>query len=117
MGLHHELDIFRTAYELLVMTTELTRQTRRDAKPILVELLLKPCLEITVSIQNTNIAEDKAPHIALLLNHLGRVEVMLRVAHEKRYIATSHFGKAIALSTSVGKQANGWKKSQLPPVA
>ncbi|MEO5738356.1 MAG: four helix bundle protein, partial [Variovorax sp.] len=71
-----------------------------------------------VLIGRANAARDKAPHITELLEHQHVVELLLRLAHDKRFISAKQWAASVELSNRVGKQAGGWlKHSRTAPVA
>jgi hypothetical protein len=56
MGLHTELPIYKVAYDLFDMSTELARNMPRDFKQSVGGKLRDECLEITVLIFRANCA-------------------------------------------------------------
>lgn len=59
-------------------------------------------------------ASDKAPYLVDLILCLGVVKVLLRLCRDKRYIGNAKFAAATLLTTSIGKQANAWRKTFSP---
>lgn len=114
MALHFELSIFKSTYELLSVCTELARRMPRDVKQLIGRSLLERCFHMTVLIQRANIARDKGPHIDLLLEEVQVIEVHVRLARDNRYIGVEWYGRAVELTTSIGKMASGWKKATTP---
>lgn len=117
MGIHTDLDVYKTAYDLTgLVVDDLIRNMPRDVKRALGERLRDECINLTVLIQTANMARDKAPHLIDLVKSLGVVELLLRISRDKRYIATGKYAAAALLTTSIGKQANAWRK-KFSPVA
>lgn len=115
MGLHTDLEIHKTAYDLLdLVVDDLVRNMPKDVKRAIGDKLRDECLELTVQIQTANMARDKAPHLLQLVRGLGVVKVLLRLSRDKRYIGTRKFAAATFLTTSIGKQANAWRKASSP---
>lgn len=111
MALHHALPIYKAAYDLLELSVDLIRNMPRDVKPVIGAKLRDECLEITVLIFRANVAHDKEPHLVELLERLQMAELLIRVSRDKRLISTPQYARAIELTESVGKQANGWRKN------
>lgn len=118
MALHTSLPIYRVAYELLGVATDVTRSMPRDYKTSLGNTIREECIEIVILIARANEARDKRPHLDSLLEHLHVTEILIRLSRDKRLISTGQYAKVAELTTSVGKQANGWRKhSAASPVA
>jgi hypothetical protein len=117
MALHHQLPIHKVAYDLLDVIVELARNMPRDFKQSLGGKLRDECIEILTAIYRANCAREKAPHIEELIERLQVAELLLRLCRDKRLISTAQYAKAIAFTGSIGKQANGWRRSALSPAS
>jgi hypothetical protein len=109
MAIHTTLPIYKVAYDLLDVATDLVKNMQRDFKRTIGEKITIECVEITVLIFRANVAQEKAPHLLELLERLQVAELMLRLAKDKHRISTGGYARAIELTTSIGKQANGWR--------
>lgn len=116
MATHNQLPIYKVAYDLLDITTSLVKNMQRDFKRSIGDKITVECIEITVLIFRANVAHEKATHLLELLERLQVAELMLRLAKDKKLISTEGYAKAIELTTSIGKQANGWRKSAMRPL-
>ncbi|MGS1116902.1 four helix bundle protein [Castellaniella sp. UC4442_H9] len=116
MAIHTRLPIYRAAYELLDVVTDLVRNMRRDFKRSIGGKIADECIEITILVFRANVAQDKGPHLVALIERLQVIELMLRLAQDKRLIARSGYAAAIELTTSIGKQANGWRRAAVRPL-
>lgn len=110
MALHHHLPIYKQAYDLLSVTTDITRNIPRDFKRLIGEKVREECVEILVLIFRANVARNKTPHIEDLLEHLQVVELLLRLSKDKRFISTKQYARAIEITDGIGRQATGWKR-------
>jgi len=110
MALHHELVIYKAAYDLLGMAIDVTQNFPRDFKRTVGETIRTECTELMTLIMRANIARDKVPHLEQLLERIQVIEVLLRVAKDKRWIDVKKYAAAIEVTTSVSKQGQGWKK-------
>lgn len=111
MALHTNLPIYKVAYDLLDIITDLAKNMPRDFKGSIGGKLRDECVEIVVLIFRANVASDKAKHLGSLIERLQVCELLLRLSRDKRLISTGQYAKAIELTSSVGKQAGGWRRS------
>ncbi|WP_417252773.1 four helix bundle protein [Castellaniella sp.] len=116
MAIHTQLPIYKSAYDLLDVVTDLTRNMRRDFKRSVGEKISSECIEITILVFRANVAQDKRPHLQALIERLQVIELMLRLAQDKRLISRAWYARAIELTTSIGKQANGWRRAAIRPL-
>jgi hypothetical protein len=114
MALHTELPIHKVAYDLAGLAIDLVKNMPREIKSVIGSELRDECLKLIVLIFRANVAADKRPHLAQLIERKEIVELLLRLSRDKRYISTGQYAAAIALTASIGKQANGWKKHASP---
>ncbi len=113
MALHYELEIHRTAYDLLGEAVEAVRQMPRDLKPMLGRTITDGCLALDLDIRAANIAADKVPHLDRLLAHLSTIETCVRLCRDREYLTRRAYTNLITRTQQIGRQANGWKKQQL----
>jgi hypothetical protein len=116
MATHTHLPIYKAAYDLLDVVTDLAKNMNRDFKRSIGEKISVECIEITILVFRANVAQEKGPHLMDLIERLQVIELMLRLAMDKRLISRGAYAKAIELSTSIGKQANGWRRAALRPL-
>ena len=116
MATHTQLPIYKVAYDLLDVSTNLVKNMQRDFKRSIGDKITAECIEITVLIFRANVAQEKAPHLLELLERLQVAELMIRLAKDKRLISPAGYARAVELTTSIGKQANGWRKSAHRPL-
>ena len=117
MALHTQLPIYKVAYDLLDVITDLAKNMPRDFKVSIGGKLRDECVEIVVLIFRANVARDKAGDIGTLIERLQVAELLLRLSRDKRLISIGQYAKAIELTISIGKQAGGWRRSALSPVS
>ena len=114
MGLSTTLPIYKAAYDLLNVVTDLVKNMPRDFKQSIGGKITQETVEIVVLIFRANCAREKAPHLSDLIERLQVAELLLRLSRDKHLISTSQYAKVIALTNSVGKQAGGWRRSAAP---
>ncbi|ACR28668.1 four helix bundle protein [Burkholderia glumae] len=116
MALHTQLPIYRAAYSLLDTVTDVVKNMPRDFKRSIGEKISAECIEIMVLVFRANVAADKAPHLAELIERLQVIELLLRLGMDKRLIARGAYAGAVEQTTSIGKQATGWRNAARRPL-
>ena len=110
MGLHHDLPIYRAALDLTCLSSRLVANMPRNHRAVDGARLVGHSRTLIKHIRHANMAPDKVPHIDRLLDNVDDVDLELRICVELRLISTDAYANAVKLTSSVGKQANGWKK-------
>lgn len=113
MALHKELPIYKSAYDLLKLAAEITKNYPRDFKRSIGEKVRDECVEIITLIFKANIALNKVPYIENLLEHVQVVELLLRLSRDMRFISIKQYTNVIDITDQIGKQSTGWKKQQM----
>lgn len=114
MAIHTQLPIYKVAYDLLDVVTDVVKNMRRDFKRSIGEKINAECIEITVLVFRANVSINKSPHLLELIERLQVIELLIRLAMDKKLISRGAYAKAIDLSTMIGKQANGWRRATSP---
>ena len=112
MGLHSDLPLYQTVYELLQLIVRLVKHMPREFKQALGGELRDQALKITVLILRANTAADKEPHLMEIIERKETIELLVRLSRDMQLISTGQYAQAIELVASVGKQTNGWRKQQ-----
>ena len=110
MGLHTDLTIHKTAYDLFDAIMDLAKNMPRDFKALIGAELRKECIAILVLIFRANCAREKETFILSLIERLQVAELLLRLSRDKHLISTGQYANVIKLTSSIGRQANGWRK-------
>lgn len=116
MATHTHLPIYKVAYDLLDVVTDFVKNMPRDLKRSIGEKISAECIEIMVLVFRANVAQDKAPHLLDLVERLQVAELLIRLAKDKRLISVSAYAQAVEMTTSIGKQANGWRRAASRPL-
>lgn len=111
MANHTSLPIYKAAYDLLDAITELAKHMPRDFKQSIGSKLRDECIEIVTLIFRANVSHEKNSHLVLLLESLQVCELLVRLSRDKRLISIAQYAKVVEITTSIGKQANGWRRS------
>lgn len=117
MALHTQLPIYKVAYDLLDAITDLAKNMPRDFKASIGSKLRDECVDIVVLIFRANVAREKSAHLDGLIERLQVTELLIRLSRDKRLISTGQYSAVVDLTTQLGKQANGWRRSQQAPVS
>jgi hypothetical protein len=112
MGLHSDLEIYKTVFELLKLVAKFCKHMNRDYRQILGGELRDHCLKITTLILRTNIAQVKEPYLLEIIERKETAELLIRLMCDLVLISRDDYAAAIALTASIGKQANGWRTQQ-----
>jgi len=111
MAIHTNLPIYKVAYDLLDVITDLSKNMPRDFKQSIGGKLRDECVEIVTLIFRANVSQEKTVHLISLIERLQVSELLLRLSRDKRLISTGQYAKAIELTGSIGKQASGWRRA------
>jgi hypothetical protein len=103
MALHTNLPIYKVAYDLLDIITDLAKNMPRDFKASIGGKLRDECVDIVVLIFRANVAREKAPHLGTLIERLQVAELLLRLSRDKRLISTGQYAKAIELTNPTAR--------------
>lgn len=110
MAIHTQLPIYKLAYDLLGLASDLTRNMPRDFKSSFGARIRDECVSIIILIARANAAAQKAPHLVELGERVQVAELLFRLAHDKRFISPRQYARAADLSNRIGRQATGWRK-------
>jgi hypothetical protein len=110
MALHIDLPVYKAAYDLLDLATDLTRNMPRDFKASLGNQIRNECVALLVLIGRANAADDKVPHVDAMLESQQVIELLMRLSHDKRFISPKQWARSIELTDRIGKMAGGWRK-------
>lgn len=111
MAMHTDLQIYKVSLGLLQMATNLTRNIPRDLKQSLGKRVIDECIDVLMLIARANSTRDKSPHLTLLVEKVQVIEFLMRLFKDSRFISVPQHATAIEVTTSIGKQANAWKRS------
>jgi hypothetical protein len=117
MALHTNLPIYKVAYDLLDVVTDLARNMPRDFKASIGGKIRDEVVEIVTLIFRANTAREKSGHLQDLIERLQVAELLLRLSRDKRLISVKQYSAAVELTTSIGKQASGWRRSAMSPAS
>ena len=110
MALHTQLPIYKVAYDLLNVAVDYVQNMPRPFKAAIGGRVRDLCIDLVLLIFKANCAQNKRPHLDVLLERCEELQLLLRLCVDKRFISRSQYANAVELTTSIGKQATGWRK-------
>lgn len=114
--MHYDTDIYEAAYQLFDVVETLVANMKRQYSRRIGDRLLDDLAEIMVLIVDVNTeasSKRRVMYLRRIIRRESRMALLLRFVKDKNLCAPVHHADAIALLKSVGKQASGWKKSEL----
>ena len=109
MALHTQLPIYKVAYDLFHLVVDYLQNAPRTFKALLGTHIGKLAAELLTLIFAANCAEDKQPYLQALIERIEQMNLFLRLMRDKRHISIPQYAAAVELTTSVAKQAIGWR--------
>jgi hypothetical protein len=115
MAQYKHLPIYKTTYDLLAHVTQITKSFPKDFKHSLAARLREECVSLVVFIYKANAARHaRGEWIESILERMQVIELLLRLSKDMRFISVKQFSDTVLLTDSIGRQAQGWLKSQRP---
>ncbi len=118
MALHTDTEIYKATYALAQLVTQLVANMPRNFKADFGAGMRRQCMALVMRTYQANTSQEKAPILGLMREEVEAINLSLRLAVDLRLISHKQFARAIALTTSISKQATGWQKhSERAPAA
>lgn len=113
MALHTDTDIYRDTYDLTNLVTGLVSNMERNFRSDFGAELRKRCMGLVMRTYevNTSEMEHRPPLLRRMRHEVETVNLSLRLAVDQKQISHGQYARAIALTTSIAKQATGWQRS------
>ena len=94
MALHTQLPIYKVAYDLLDIVTDLVKNMPRDYKQAIGSELRDQCLQMSLLVPRANIAQTKEPHLAGIIERKETLELLIRLSCDLRLISRAQYAGA-----------------------
>lgn len=107
------MPIYRDAYRLVLKVFETTRDFSKEYKYSLGQDIKRDSLELIRNIYRANKYREKAIYLDNFLDNLEILRLQIRLACDLKIISIKKQAEIIELMDGVGRQANGWKKSNV----
>ncbi len=115
MAQYQHLPIYKVTYELLQQVTRITKDFPRDYKYSLAARLREEVVDLVVFIYKANsFRNERATYVTLILERMQVVELLVRLSKDMQLMSIKQFSETVALTDSVGRQAQGWLKTVKP---
>lgn len=111
MALYTELQIYQAARELARFAMKAAENMPRSVKILYGHPIRDLCVEIVILIARANKAQDKVPYLDALLERKEALEFLMRICVDLRYIGKTVHADLLKITTSIGMQAHGWRRS------
>lgn len=110
MALHTDTAIYKATYQLAQLVMQLVANMPRNYKADFGAELRRRCMGLVMRTYEANTSQDKSPILRKMRQEVEAVNLSLRLAVDLRLISHGQYGKAIAITASIGKQATGWQR-------
>jgi hypothetical protein len=112
MAQYQHLPIYKVTYELLLQITKVTKEFPRDYKHSLAAKLREEAIDLVVYIYKANgLRSERAKYVGAILERMQVIELIVRLCKDLRLMNIKQFSETVALTDSVGRQAQGWLKT------
>ena len=113
MAQYQHLPIYKLTYDLLSKITLVTSGFSKNYKYSLGEKLRAEVVDLVVFVYKANSSRsvERVAHITSFLERLQVVELILRLSKDLRLLDVKQFAEIVAVTDSLGRQAQGWIKS------
>ena len=111
MAQYEHLPIYKQTYDILLRTMVATKDFPREYKYTLGQKLRDELIELVVMIYRANTTMDKRKHIETILERIQAVQLLMRISHDMKILARSHYAALAQMTDILGRQAQGWLKS------
>lgn len=112
--LARDLPLYKDTYEFVKNLLKTYKHIDRLYRYTLGSKMCDLALSLFIYIERANRNIDKELRVKYLEEYLSKLEVIktyLRLAHDLEVISDKQFGNLSILTTTMGKQATGWKNS------
>jgi len=111
MAFYDQLPVYKVSYDLLSLLLDICPNMQRAFRYTLGERIQNTAVELLQNIYRANSTYDKLQPLTAARDNLVSVRLFIRLAHDKRQIASKDYLRANDLIESAGKQLTSWSKS------
>ena len=111
MARYQHLPIYKQTYDILLRTMVATKDFPREYKFTLGQKIKDELIELVVMIYRANSAMNKGQHIESILERIQAIQLLMRLSHDIKILARTHYAALSQMTDILGKQAQGWLKS------
>ncbi len=111
MAQYQHLPIYKQTYDILLRTMVATKEFPREYKFTLGQKIKDELIELVVMIYRANSATNKRQHIESIMERIQAIQLLMRLSHDMKILARSHYAVLSQMTDNLGRQAQGWLKS------
>lgn len=112
MAQYQHLPIYKVTYDLLQHITRVTKEFPRDYKYSLAAKLREEAVDLVVYIYKANsLRAERARYVGAILERMQVIELLVRLCKDLQLMSIKQFSETVALTDSLGRQAQGWLKA------
>jgi len=111
MALYDQLPVYKVCYDLLSLIMDICPNMQRSFRYTLGERIQNTTVELLQNIYRANTVYDKSQPLTVARDNLVSVRLFIRLAHDKRQIASKDYLRVNDLIESAGKQLTSWSRS------
>ena len=112
MALHSQLPIYKVARDLFYQAVTFNRKIPRELRNSVGSRLVGDTFELVMLVFRANSATDKRPYLDNMIEQSVAAGMLFRLCFDFHIINEKEYATATELTNSIGKQANGWRRSQ-----
>ena len=86
------------------------RSVLEVAPDLIGEEIVRESSKLLILVYRANVADDKVPHLSLMVEKVKLVELLLRLSLDMQKISPKQYWGVTQLTESISKQATAWKK-------
>ncbi|WP_232454898.1 four helix bundle protein [Burkholderia ubonensis] len=102
--------MYKTGYDLLTKVTGMVKNMERSFKRLIGEDIVDETKKLLILVYRANVAEDKVPHLSMLIERVKLVELLFRLAWDMDEITDRQYWIVIRLTESISKQTTKWRE-------
>lgn len=108
--MYKELIIFEKMYEFNLWLFPMVQKFPKSQRFVLGQQIESLALRVTMGIMRANIEREKRPHLRMVSVELDMLKVLIRMAHDLRFMSTRQYEHASVHIAEVGRLLGGWMK-------
>jgi hypothetical protein len=116
MSKHKELPVYKASYDLMIRMQPIVRHFPREYQYSLGEKMLNEVMELVMCVYEANEKENRVIVLKEMLKKIERLFLMLRMAHDLKLIAMSHYAQLVEMMDDISRQTQGWLNVSQKPL-
>lgn len=109
--MYKDLIIFEKVYEFNLWLFPVVQNFPKSQRFVLGQHIQNSLLRITTGILKANSVHNKTPHLQQISVELDTLRVLIRLAHDLKFLNTSRYEHANRHLAEIGKLLGGWMRA------